>query len=338
MRKMWQITEQERIKRGIKEKKREFLLAAVIILIGLIFTSLNHAFLSASNLTGILSNNAVYGVMAVGMMFVISTGNIDVSVGAQLAAISMVIAKLVMDGRVTSTVLLLLISLGMGLLIGLINGCLVAGLKIPAIIVTLGTVNVIRGVLLLVFSSGWINGLPGWFTMAARWKPFGFHLKITAYIWILVCILAYVLLQKTIMGRRILAVGANPEGARRIGFEPKISYIAAFMIMGLTSGLGAFMYTANIGIAQAVAGNGYEMTLIAAVVIGGTGFSGGKVSVLGTFLGTLLLGVIENGLVIAKVPVYWQELVTGAVILFAIISSVAQVAAWKLRRKEKGAE
>lgn len=313
----------KKLKRAFLAKKRELLLAGVIVVLALVFNSLNSAFLTPSNVASILSNNAVYGIMAIGMMFVISTGNIDVSVGAQLAAISMLIAKLVSRGTITNTATLLAISLLAGLLLGLLNGSLVAYLRIPAIIVTLGTLNIMRGIMLLALGSSWISGLPSWFTEAARVKPFGADLKITAYYWIFVCILAYFVLYKTVLGRRILAVGTNPEGARRIGFEPKTSYIWAFAAMGLASGFASFLYTANVGIAQAVAGTGYEMTLIAAVVIGGTSFNGGKVSVLGTFLGTLLLGVIESGLVIAKVPVYWQEFVTGLVIIAAIISSVA---------------
>ena len=312
------------INRFFASKKREALLIGVIVLLSLAFALVNNAFLNPSNLAAILSNNAVYGIMAIGMMFVISTGNIDVSVGAQLAAISMLTAKLVSDGAVTNVFALMLISLASGLELGLMNGALVAYLKIPAIIVTLGTLNIMRGVMLLTLGSSWISGLPGWFTNAARFKPFGAELKITAYYWILACLLACFVLYKTVMGRRILAVGTNPEGARRIGFEPKISYVWAFAAMGLSSGLAAFLYTANVGIAQAVAGNGYEMTLIAAVVIGGTSFNGGKVSVLGTFLGVLLLGVIESGLVTAKVPVYWQEFVTGLVIIAAIVSAAVK--------------
>lgn len=309
------------IKRILLSSRRELLLFLVIIALSLIFGTINSAFLSVANLAGIISNNAVYGIMAIGMMFVISTGNIDVSVGAQLALISMLAAKLVTNGS-HSNALLLFCCLLTGIVLGLINGSLVAYLKIPAIIVTLATLNIIRGGMLLIFGSSWVSGLPDWFTEAARLKPFGGELKVTAYYWILICILAALLLYKSIIGRRIIAVGSNPEGARRIGFAPQTSYIWAFTIMGATSGLAAFLYTANVGIAQAVAGNGYEMTLIAAVVIGGTSFNGGKASIVGTFLGVLLLGIIENGLVTAHVPVYWQEFVTGVVIIAAIISSV----------------
>ena len=140
----------------------------------------------------------------------------------------------------------------------------------------------------------------------------------------------------TVLGRKILAVGANPDGASRIGFRPASVYIFVFAAMGVTSGLGALFYTANVGIAQPVAGSGYEMTLIAAVVIGGTSFSGGKVSVLGTFLGVLLLSMIESGMVISKVPVYWQEMVKGAVIILAIVSAAVEKLPGTVLKRPRG--
>lgn len=317
----------QKIKAMLHNHKRDMILLLVIVAISAIFQCTNSAFLRASNIANIFSGYAVYGIMAVGMMLVISTGNIDVSVGAQLAVVSMVVASLASKGIINNAFMAIVVSLACGLLLGLINGSLVALMKLPAIIVTLGTLNIMRGVLLLIIGSSWIPGLPAWFTAIARTMPLmsiGVRFKMTAYIWFLVAIMSYFLMHHMVLGRKVLAVGANPEGAARIGFKPASVYVFTFAVMGLTSGLAAVFYTANVGIAQPVAGNGYEMTLIAAVVIGGTSFSGGKVSVLGTFLGVLLLSIIESGMVISKVPVYWQELVKGAVIIVAIISAALE--------------
>lgn len=308
----------------MRNQKRNLILILVILIVGAVFQCINSAFLRMSNVANIFSGYAVYGIMAVGMMLVISTGNIDVSAGAQLAVVSMVISTLVANGVVNNTPLAVIVCVATGLILGLVNGTLVALLKLPAIIVSLGTMNIMRGVMLLILGSSWISGLPAWFAAIARAMPFGLRFKMTAYIWVLVCILSYLLMNYTVLGRKILAVGANPDGASRIGFSPASVYIFVFAAMGVTSGLGALFYTANVGIAQPVAGSGYEMTLIAAVVIGGTSFSGGKVSVLGTFLGVLLLSMIESGMVISKVPVYWQEMVKGAVIILAIVSAAVE--------------
>lgn len=309
------------LKGVFRSKKRELVLTAVIVVVAAVFQSINGAFLRFSNIANIFSGYAVYGIMAMGMMLVIGTGNIDVSVGAQLAVVSMIIGSLVSEGWITGVPEAVLASVFLGLALGLVNGLFVAVLKLPAIIVTLGTLNIMRGILLLVLGSSWVSGLPSWFSAIARTAPFGLRFKMTAYVWLAVCCATYLLGYHTVLGRKLLAVGANPEGAARIGFSPSSTYIFAFSAMGAASGLAALFYTANVGIAQPVAGIGYEMTLIAAVVIGGTSFSGGRVSVLGTYLGILLLSTIESGMVISKVPVYWQELVKGAVIIIAIASA-----------------
>jgi len=322
-------------KRFLRDYLRSLILVAVIIIASLAFYMINPGFLRMSNIANIFSGYAVYGIMAVGMMMVICTGNIDVSVGAQLAVVSMVVATLAKNETINSAFAAIVVCIACGLVLGLANGALVAFLKLPAIIVTLGTLNIMRGTMLLIYGSSWVNGLPAWFTAIARTMPFGLRFKMTAYIWLLMAILSYFLMHRTVLGRKVLAVGANPDGASRIGFRPSSVYIFSFAVMGITSGLGALFYTANVGIAQPVAGNGYEMTLIAAVVIGGTSFSGGKISVLGTFLGVLLLSIIESGMVICKVPVYWQELVKGAVIIIAIISAAMEGLGGKKAAKAK---
>ena len=318
----------------LKAQKRDLILVLVVVAISLVFQSINKAFLRPSNIANIFSGYAVYGIMAVGMMLVISTGNIDVSVGAQLAVVSMIVSYLAVNGIINNAFMAILISVAAGLVLGLCNGMLVALLKLPAIIVTLGTVNIMRGVMLLLLGSSWISGLPAWFTAIARTMPFGLRFKMTAYVWLGVAVLSYFIMHHMVLGRKVLAVGANPEGAARIGFRPATVYIFAFAVMGVTSGLAALFYTANVGIAQPIAGNGYEMTLNAAVVIGGTSFSGGKVSCFGTFLGVLLLSIIESGMVISKVPVYWQELVKGAVIILAILSAAMEGMAGRGKKKE----
>jgi ribose/xylose/arabinose/galactoside ABC-type transport system permease subunit len=158
-----------------------------------------------------------------------------------------------------------------------------------------------------------------WFAAIARTTPFGLGFKITAYAWVLMCLLTHFFMHYTIWGRRIIAAGSNAEASARIGFNPAAAYILAFAYMGFMTGLGSLFYAANIGIVQPTAGMGYEMVLISAAVIGGTSFSGGYISIAGTFLGVLLLGIIENGMVISKVPVYWQEMMRGIVIILAVV-------------------
>ena len=324
----------------IREKARELILIAVIIIIGIIITLITPAFFSQLNIINILYSNAVFGIMAMGMMLVITTGNIDVSVGAQYAVAGMVVALVARATNGEQPLMAILAGMGTGMILGLMNGLIVAKLGIPAIVVTLGTLNIMRGTLNLITSGNWIDGLTGPFSKFANQrilKPVNglgiihgitggkgltlFSLPLAVYIWILVMVLTYVFLYRFRVGRNILAVGGNKEAARRMGLSQTRAYLLAFGYMGMLAGLASAIAASKIKIAQPSNGTGYEMKLIAACVIGGTEFSGGVASILGTLLGVLLLGVIDNGLVLTKVPAYWQELATGVIIILAVGSS-----------------
>ncbi|MGI6694993.1 MAG: ABC transporter permease [Christensenellales bacterium] len=304
----------------LKSKTREAILIATIILIGIIITAIAPAFFTKLNLINLLYSNVVLGVMTMGMMMVIVTGNIDVSVGAQYAVCGMVVALFVKETGGQHVVLSILIGVACGIVLGLLNGILVAKLKIPAIVVTLSTLNIMRGVLYLVSRGNWIDGLKGPFARFASQRVLG--LQTAIYIWLAVLIFTYLLLYRTNVGRDVLAVGGNKTAARRLGINETQVYLLAFGYMGALAGLAAAIACSKLKIAQPSNGLGYEMQLIAACVIGGTLFSGGVASVLGTLLGVLLMGVIDNGLVLTKVPVYWQELTTGIIIILAVASGV----------------
>ncbi|MEG2136333.1 MAG: ABC transporter permease, partial [Clostridia bacterium] len=250
----------------------------------------------------------------------IVTGNVDVSVGAQFAVAGMVVASFVKatGGQYPISAVLLGMVVGSGL--GLLNGVLVAKLRIPAIVVTLGTLNIMRGTMNLITSGNWVDGLSGPFSKFANLRYFTVPLAV--YIWLAVLLLTYFLLYRTSVGRDVLAVGGNKVAAKRLGLSETKSYLLSFGYMGMLSGLAAAIACSKLKIAQPSNGTGYEMQLIAACVIGGTAFSGGTASILGTVLGVLLLGVIDNGLVLSKVPVYWQELATGVIIILAVASGV----------------
>ena len=340
-----------------REKARELILIAVIILIGFIITLITPAFFSQLNIINVLYSNAVFGIMAMGMMLIITTGNIDVSVGAQYAVSGMVVALVARATGGEQPLLAILAGMGTGMALGLMNGLIVAKLSIPAIVVTLGTLNIMRGTLNLITSGNWIDGLTGPFSKFANLrllKPvnaFGpihaitggkgltlFALPLAVYIWIIVLILTYIFLYRSGVGRDILAVGGNKEAAKRMGLSQTKAYLLAFGYMGMLAGLASAVAASKIKIAQPSNGTGYEMKLIAACVIGGTEFSGGVASILGTLLGVLLLGVIDNGLVLTKVPAYWQELATGVIIILAVASSVFRSMGGTTRKARNGGE
>ena len=323
-----------------REKARELILIAVIIVIGIIITCITPAFFSQLNIINILYSNSVFGIMAMGMMLVITTGNVDVSVGAQYAVSGMVVALVARATGGEQPLLAILAGMATGMALGLLNGLIVAKLSIPAIVVTLGTLNIMRGTLNLITSGNWIDGLTGSFSKFANLRllqPVNqlgfihaltggkgltlFALPLAVYIWLLVMVFTYFFLYRFGAGRNILAVGGNKEAARRMGLSQTRAYLLAFGYMGMLAGLASAIAASKIKIAQPSNGTGYEMKLIAACVIGGTEFTGGVASILGTLLGVLLLGVIDNGLVLTKVPAYWQELATGVIIILAVGSS-----------------
>lgn len=306
-----------------KNYSRELILFAVIIAIGIIVTPFNRAFFTSGNILNILNSYAITGIMAIGMMLVIITGNIDVSAGAQFAVTGMVAGSLAKLWNGQNLILILLITVTIGFLLGAINGFFVAKLNIPAIIVTLATLGIMRGSLILITDGVWVEQISGPIAQFAKIKVGPFSMLIIS--WIFVVVIAYVLIYKTKVGRSILAVGGNANGAKRIGISTFKTYMMAFASMGALSGVAAVLNVSRLAMAHPTAGAGVEMKLIASVVIGGTMFQGGTASISGTVLGVILFGVIENALVLLKVPVYWQNLVTGLVLLMAITSSAKHI-------------
>ncbi len=307
----------------MKNKLREVILIAVIILIGLAATLANNNFLTEKNLSNILQEISTPGIMAIGMMLIIATGNIDLSIGSVFYAVCVISAKLCIAFQGEHGLLIMLIALVIGTMIGFLNGVLVAKLRIPAIVVTLATMNAIRGITLVIIDGAIITGLNGKFVNLAAIK-FG-PLFIGPLICLILFALTYIMLYRMTIGRKILAVGDNPMAAARIGISKEKIYVIVFAIIGLLAGIAGPLYTSKLGTINTVVGVGYEMKLIAAVVIGGTAFSGGRTSLLGTFCGIALVSVSENMLIMMRVPIYWQQMTTGAILLIAVVSSAFQL-------------
>lgn len=303
--------------------KREILLSVCILALGAMAAALTDEFLQFGNLVNILNNNAIYGILGVGMTLIMATGNIDISVGAQFAVSGICTAKLAVwleEAGQDPLWLLVLAALGTGMVLGACNGLLVIFLRLPSVIVTLGTLSVIRGGLYLVTEGAWMTYLPRWYTSVSNISWMG--IRLVTGVWFLVLVFMMVFFRFFKLGRVILAVGNNQEYAKRIGvFVPGVCFIS-FILWGAVIGIAAFFFVAQIGTIQPSAGNGYEMTLIAAVIIGGNKLNGGTFKVLGTSIGILLLGLIGNILVLTKVPMYWQNLATGIVIISAIVVSM----------------
>jgi inositol transport system permease protein len=302
----------------ILEKFGVLLFLVVLIVF---FQLQNERFLSLRNVLNILSDVSIYGILSVGMTFVILTAGIDLSIGSLLAFSSMCGAVAVkswppVSAAGISWLVALAIALMVGSAAGYLHGQAMTKLRVPAFIVTLGGMTLWRGATLMLSNGSPISG----FDSSYRWWGRGDFLGIPSLVVIsaLVAAVGYITLRYTRFGRHVYAVGGNPEAARLSGLDVNGILSWVYVIMGCLSGLAGFILSARLSSAEAVAGEGYELRVIASVVIGGTSLFGGLGGIAGTIVGTLLIGVLLNGLVIVNVSAYSQQVIIGIIIVLAV--------------------
>jgi ribose/xylose/arabinose/galactoside ABC-type transport system permease subunit len=298
----------------------------ILIILAVIFTNQEPAFASERNFWFLLRQNFVYGILAVGMTFVILTGGIDLSVGSVVAFAGMVGAAVAKgsnwrdvsnpDLGGTAVLLGILAAVGVGAGAGLIHGFAIAKLKVPAFVVTLGGLAAWRGATQVMSQGQPINK----FSDDYRFWGSGFlgPVPVPVIIFAFFVILGFLILRFTTYGRSIYAVGGNPEAARLSGLNTTGLIMSVYVITGFLAGLCGFLLTSRLGAAEVVAAQGYELIVIAAVVIGGTSLFGGEGSILGTLVGTLLIGVLNSGLAINNVNPYYQPIIIGLIVVFSV--------------------
>jgi inositol transport system permease protein len=283
------------------------------------FTSQNQRFISLRNLTNILTEGSIYGIIAVGMTFVILTAGVDLAVGSLLAFAGMAgatVAGLFGVDFSLSWMVALSSAILVGAAAGYLQGKAVTWLRIPPFIVTLGGMTIWRGATLILHDGAPISG----FDSSYRWWGTGtiLHVPVPVALFVMVAALGYIVQRYTRYGRHVYAVGGNPEAARLNGLNVAAIVTSVYVIVGVLSGLAGFLQSARLGAAEATAGSGYELRVIASVVIGGASLSGGRGGIGGTIIGALLIGVLTNGLVIMHVSSYWQQVVIGLIIVAAV--------------------
>ncbi|KQW82385.1 ABC transporter permease [Brevundimonas sp. Root1279] len=293
--------------------------AIVLVALALFFASQNERFLSARNLSNILAEVSIYGVIAVGMTFVILTRGVDLAVGSLVGfsgIVAAIAANALGDGHWAGWIVALAVACAVGGAVGLVHGKAVTWLAVPPFIVTLGGLTVWRGATLLVNDGAPVSGL----SESYRWWGSGqvFGVPVPVLVFAVVALAGYVVLRHTRYGRHVYAVGGNPEAARLAGLNVKAVVSSVYVLVGLLSGLAGFLLSARLGSAEAVAGSGYELRVIASVVIGGASLFGGMGGIGGTVIGALLIGVLTNGLVVMNVSAYLQQIVIGVIIVSAV--------------------
>jgi simple sugar transport system permease protein len=306
-------------------------IAVFFIVCCILFSAATPTFLTTANVLNILRQLAPMLVVAIAMTFVIATGGIDLSVGSVVALTNSLAAILMQAGL--SWPIAMLLTIVLGAVIGLVQGWFSASQAIPSFIVTLAGLSTLRGIALYstqgfsipiesgtgfdFFGAGTVAGIP-----------------VPAIIAIVASLIGYITINRTRYGRQVIAVGSNSEAARRSGMPALRIKASVFVISGAASAIAGLMLASRLGSGSSNAASGFELDVIAAVVLGGTSLMGGRATVIGTVLGALTIATLGNGLILLHVSPFFTQIVTGVIILLAIWSNTRVFS--KLRTAKKG--
>ncbi len=310
---------------------RNFGLLVGLIILLIIAAVVTPAMYSYNSLMAMLRNNAVYGLLAIGMMFVIITGGIDLSVGSTLSLAGVVTGMLMSKNPEIPTAVWIFLSLLVGLVCGLLNGFLIGKLKMVPMIATLGTMYIFRGLSFLYSGGEWLfpHQFTEGFINAAAGKTFG----VFNIIWIevIILIIAAVFLGYVAAGRRVYAIGTNAESAKIAGINEGNIKMMAYGICGALAGLSGMLYTGNYAMCSYSMGEGYELTAIAICILGGVSIRGGIGNIDGVVMGILLMSIITYFISLLPGLSVWTDAIQGAIILIAVLINLMTIASNKKR-------
>ena len=289
-----------------------------LYVLGLLIISmsvLSPYFLSISNFLNILLATSVIGILAIGSTFVISSAGLDLSVGSVMG-LAGVAGAVVMNQLGLNWVFGILACIIAGGIAGFFNGQLVTRAKIPAFIVTLGMLGVARGAALLLCDGKPIYGLSNEFLFLGQGRPFGIPFPVIIFLG--VAVLTHYILSSTKFGKHTLVIGDNQNAAVAMGINVNSHKVKLYAFSGGLAGVAGMIFTSRVNAGDPTAGFNYELTAITAAIIGGTNLFGGKGSIIGTFIGALIMGVLQNGLNLLAVQSYYQRMAIGAVLIIAV--------------------
>ncbi len=302
-------------------KFREMGLLGFILLLSFMVQLRNSSFLTLENINDLVTNTAILSILAVGMMLVIVTRGIDLSIGATLALSGMISALTVKSNPELHPLLAILLGTLIGLLCGALIGLIISKAKVAPIIATLGMMNVFRGLTFMISGGKWVSAhqMPVSFKGIATSSIFGINTLI--FIAIIIYVAFYYFVNHTRTGRQIYAVGSNPDSAKISGINNDRILCLVYSIMGALSGLAGVLWVSKFASAQGDTAMGYELSVIAACVLGGVNIAGGSGKISGIVLGALLLGILNNALPLINVSPFWQNAIQGFIILIAVVTN-----------------
>ena len=301
-------------------------------------------FLNAQNLTQLAKDTSFIAIMAVGATFVIISGGIDLSVGA-IYALASVLGAIVFHlygpdgargaaGWLASAALGMLVCVGAATLAGLFNGGMIVALKVHPFIITLGTMAIYRGIAFVITKGQSVGSFPAAFRDLVRWETSGGLSLVPLGVMVLVAAIGGIYLSRMASGRRVYAVGGNELASRYSGIRVERVKLSVYVFSGLTAGISALLALGYYGSASSGDGQGYELNVIAAAVVGGASLSGGKGSALGALLGALIIQMISSGIVILGIDQNYSQIIIGAVVILAVLLDQfnAWLARWRLTK------
>jgi len=296
--------------------KTELLLLGVLAALFIFFTFTSPVFFQFSNIMNLLRQTAISGIIALGMVFVIISSGIDLSVGSVLGFSGTAVALLMTNYGVPVPIAIILAILACAV-IGLLNGVLIYDGKVPPFIATMGMMSLVRAVLMLMTNARMISGFPESFLAIARAQVLG--IPLLAVVWILLTAIAVFIAKKTVFGRNVYAYGSNKESARLSGINTRITIYGTYIFSAVMCAIAGILITSRLSNAAPTAGTGFELDAIAAAVVGGASLSGGKGSVIGAFLGAIIMSTLRQGGTLLGVNAFIMEIVIACLIVLAVL-------------------
>lgn len=291
----------------------------ILVIEFLIFSLASKSFLTLGNILSVGRQMSFTGIAAIGMTLVMLTGGIDISVGSMLAMAGVLCAKLSADVGLPLWIAVV-ITLLIGALFGLINGAAVTRLHIPALIATLATQTILKGIAYLLTNAVPVKNLSATYKFLGQGYIFGV-IPVPLIITVALYVLAWWYLDKTYLGRRVYLSGGNEEAARLSGINTKWTITSTYVFSGVFAAIAGVLMAARLGSGQPSVGSGFEMDVITATVLGGISVNGGKGKVVNVFVGACIMGVLANGMTMLNINQYLQWIINGLVLLFAVTMS-----------------
>ena len=295
--------------------KTEMLLVGILVILFIFFSVTSPVFLKTDTLMKLLKQACIYGIIAIGMVFVITSSGIDISVGSVVGLSGIIVSMCMLSGM--GVMVSILIAILASVLVGLFNGVLVFDANVPPFIATMASMTIVRNIILLITGAKTISGLPKGFTAIAAGSVFGVPNLFLA--WFAIILMSFFISKKTVFGRNIYSYGSNKEAARLSGINTRVTVYGVYVFCAVVCGIAGILLTSRLGNGVPTSGDGYELDAIAAAVVGGASLDGGEGSVIGTVLGAMIMAMLRQGGTLLGINSFIMEIIIGSLIALAVV-------------------